>query len=94
MLTQICHASVTIPGEPESQDGEKSQPARKLKRRRPSRARLPWFHCRKCGSRLAMMDVVDGRTCVRIGPYAVSYKITIVCERCGEDREFISMQYG
>jgi hypothetical protein len=59
--------------------------------RRPVRTRLPWFRCRKCQTRLAPMDVVDGRTCVRIGPYAVSFKIEITCERCGTMREFISM---
>lgn len=57
----------------------------------PVRARLPWFRCRKCQARLAPMDIVDGRTCVRVSPYAISYKIEITCERCGTMREFVSM---
>lgn len=59
--------------------------------RKPAKSRLPWFRCRRCQARLLPMDVVDGRTCVRVAPYAVSYKIEVTCERCGETREFVSM---
>lgn len=96
MLTQCQNPVRFVEAGPEPPFGPSPSPSprpRTLKRRRPTRARLPWFRCRKCGNRLAMMDIVNGRTCVRVSAYAVSYKITLTCEFCGEDREFISMDY-
>lgn len=65
---------------------------KKHKPRQPARSRLPWFRCanRSCKNRLVPIDVVNGRTCVRVSPYAVSYKIEITCEKCGTAREFVS----
>jgi hypothetical protein len=59
--------------------------------RRPVRSRLPWFRCLHCQARLVPIDVVDGKTCVRLSPYAVSFKVQVTCERCGNAREFVSM---
>jgi hypothetical protein len=69
-----------------------SQPKMRERARQPVRSKLPWFRCRNraCQNRLVPIDVVDGQTCVRIGPYAVSYKIEITCEKCGTVREFVS----
>ena len=79
----------TIQDEP----GRREEKAQRLTpaNRKPAKSRLPWFRCRRCQARLVPMDVVEGRTCVRMGPYAVSYKTEITCERCGETREFLSM---
>ena len=61
------------------------------KERMPRVRRRPWFRCLGCSTRLAQMDVVGGRTCVRVSSYAVSYRIELTCERCGMAREFVSM---
>lgn len=53
--------------------------------------RLPWFRCKHCGQRLAQVEVVNGRTCVRIGARAISYHVCLTCKACGAEREFVGM---
>jgi hypothetical protein len=60
--------------------------------RHPARAhQLPWFRCKKCGARIAQMDVIDGRTAVRIGR-CYEFYAEIICPRCGRVREFVSVR--
>lgn len=57
---------------------------------KPYSARLPWLRCRGCGARLARMDVIDGRPCVRVGgAYMTEGKL--VCRKCGAVRPFFKV---
>lgn len=69
---------------------ETKQPQKRVRARKPAKSKLPWLRCRHCKSRLLPVDVVNGMTCVRLSPYAVSYKTEITCEACGWVREFVS----
>lgn len=56
-------------------------------------ARLPWLRCRRCGRRLAQVDVFDGWTVLRVGhTYTDDQPVKLICPNCRTSRPFYPRQ--
>lgn len=66
----------------------------KTTRRRPQcrvpsrKEKRPWIRCNHCLTRLAQVDVIDGKPCLPVGKAHTKGNVTLICPKCGVERVF------